>query len=302
MKWFLVALVLFPIFSFAENVRFYNFSDHPVLAAGAHFKDDSVAGLNNSGYDDPLPFTHTEGYFTIAPGRFKDFPRSLKVDYAGQKMTATLGAIRAHLLSENGNEKIIHPKEKTKSMYLAVGELTAPHWYWNFPGTREPFTLAIEEARKQGHEVREGTFYAIEHFSFTDTNGNAFYGVGAKGTESRKIIDTFWATNAVFTGTVFRVFNGTGVKQDFEVQFFDNAKNDFIPFADFKAAGVGGKAEWKAGPDAQVTLNPDGTSRVIIRGRNFNGDIRTWGPGFKVTPVQELRDGRRTVFYNMTVN
>ena len=162
-RW-MVCSIFFATAAFADDafVRFYNKSPNPILVAGAHEKNASIAGIGSSGYDDPSPFTNVRGYYRIDPQKYFDIPKELEVEHLGQRMKARLLGIRVIVRSPNGEQAIVHPNQSAKPMYLPVHKDNgATGWELRIPTTSSKNDEAIERIIRDGAPATPGMFYSV---------------------------------------------------------------------------------------------------------------------------------------------
>jgi len=181
----------------AEDIRFHNFSPHPIQVALGYSRNNSVSAIPRD-YIDPLAFLYTHGYITIPGGEFIDIPKKKTIRIGKDDATGILSPIRAVTASKNGQMSILHPKNGPNPQpdyRPAMIDSFSTGWFFRVDFPRGNTEAHIEQWRREGHQMNGLMFYHLSDWRTKDRNGDFQYGIGKPGTYSREIIDKFWAEN-----------------------------------------------------------------------------------------------------------
>lgn len=302
-KTFLVALLSFHVGleAFADTIRFHNTSQHPVWVAECYSKDTSIAGIGGNGFTDPNPFTHTRGYREIKAGGSIEIENSELVKVGNQSFRGGLAAIRV-VVGRGNDLRIVHPTAKSRPAYYPTVHGMRFGWSWTLKASSQSYIdKVVRDLNNAGNkDITQGMYYHLSQWK-NDSNGSFWYGVGAAGTESARIINEWWNANATFQGYVFNVANRTGEQREFRLSFHDSVTNDWKTFSDWRSATSGATFSWSHDESVRISKDPAGKDLLRLESRSFGGQIATWGPPLNTTHSQLMRNGERREVINFTV-
>lgn len=279
----------------AEDIVFHNISDQTVSVSLGYYRNNSVSSINGDTVDQ-FAFQYAHGYFILKAGEKTTIPQAKKIKFGNQEIEGRLNAIRVITSAANGQMQIVHPRENLTPQYLpASTDNFAQDWFYRVDLARTNIDNQVKQWRNDNKPVNAVMYYHQDQYRFKDNQGNTYYGVGMPGTYSKTLIDDFWKNNSKAL-YVLKIINNTGAKRDFQLSYLGPAPGDqWKTTKDFRTADAGASVQWEA-DSFSVKSDPAVTSlEVQIQGRDFNGNIKRWGPPLKTTRDIRLRNGTRFV-------